>query len=189
LSGTNSGGTTTGAIDTTGATRLVISVCSHLGTAAPTVFDSKSNTLVPRTVQNGAAERIQLFDCFNPTVGSGHTFSATGTNTFASVGVQAFAGGGAFSVENGNVGNGVSMFAGSVVVPTAGLAVTAIGADLADTYAVGSNFVISDQLPFSSSNYFGQAMAYLLSSTAQTVNPPWTGGPADSTPAVIAAYA
>jgi hypothetical protein len=33
------------------------------------------------------------------------------------------------------------------------------------------------------------AMAYLLNSTAQTVNPTWTGGPADSTPAVIAAYA
>ena len=73
---------TTGAIDTTGATALRVVAITESSTA-PTITDSKSNSWT----QDGASTQISsafgaYVFCFRATtnnVGSGHTFSGTGT--------------------------------------------------------------------------------------------------------------
>lgn len=88
---TNSTSVTTTAIDTTGANFLVVAVSFYNGTAS--VSDNKGNTWVPLTLvakDSFYDSAIQFFIVQNPTVGSGHTITATAT--FPSAAFAAFSG-------------------------------------------------------------------------------------------------
>jgi hypothetical protein len=82
---------TTSSIDTTGATLLVVTI-HHYAPNAPSLSDNKSNTWSLAHNQGAGNERTRIYYCFNPTVGSGHTFSNTGTLNYASMSVLAFSG-------------------------------------------------------------------------------------------------
>src|SRR5690349_3343729 len=87
-----SGGSTTSAIDTTGADFIVVGVL-YSQAHHPTVSDSKSNTWTAvGSAHDSSQEGVQLYFCHNPTVGSGHTFSALASSSFASPFVIAFSG-------------------------------------------------------------------------------------------------
>jgi hypothetical protein len=107
---------TTGSINTTGATLIVIAVSSYSAAGAPTISDSKGNTWTALTakVNATAAVRTQLYYCYSPTGGSGHTFTATGF-CYASIHAFAFSGTtGTFDVENGTTGGTSPQSAGAI---------------------------------------------------------------------------
>ncbi len=79
--GVNGGDTTGTPIDTTGANLLIFGV-SYLDGSAPTISDSKSNTWTALTATlPSTSGDIRIYYAKNPTVGAGHTFSATGTGS------------------------------------------------------------------------------------------------------------
>src|SRR5258708_28367515 len=94
--GSSGTGATTNAIDTTGATLLILFVANYKyasGGINPIISDSKSNTWIGLTQNLQDIQcYIQLFYVENPTVGPGHTFTYTLTGAFGGLCVQAFNG-------------------------------------------------------------------------------------------------
>ncbi len=74
------GNVTTDAADTTGATLQVILAIYYSG--SPSLADSKSNTwtgLTSYSAGGGGNYNVKIFYCIGGTVGSGHTYSLTGS--------------------------------------------------------------------------------------------------------------
>src|SRR5437899_2522027 len=88
----NGNGFTTTAIDTSGATLLVVAVPSLFG-ATTSLSDSKSNSWTALTVQNAGGAVQQCWYAYDTSkVGASHTFTISAANTFSSVFVAAFSG-------------------------------------------------------------------------------------------------
>ena len=110
-----------GAIDTTGATLLVLALDDYPGVTGEAISDSKGNSWTPLTASTSGAIRVRLWYSFPTTTGSGHTFTVTGTDIFGSCAVQPFSGGGthAFDQQNGTTSaSGTSISPGSVTPGT-----------------------------------------------------------------------
>lgn len=186
-SGGSANGVTTGAIDTTGANLLVVNVAWYPAVTDPlTISDSKSNTWTALTQHGtggaGATTMHQrLYYCFGGTVGSGHTFTGSGTGTFPSAQVCAFSGvaSSPFDVQGGNqVTSATSITIGSIT-PSADNAVLVTGiaydGTATDTdVTVDSGFTKSDTNAYSAGNFIGGAMAYKILSAATATNPVWS---------------
>lgn len=165
---------TTSAIDTTGADLLIAFGTYPLSN---TPSDSKGGTWTPLTAQSGYG---RLFWCKPTSVGTGHTFSLTDSGGTA-LAIQAWSGSAAspFDQQNGFVGNApTSVWKPGAVVPTENNELIVCGAGLgsgiggAGTLSIDSGFTISDQVPYGVSYYCG--FAYLVQTTAGSVNPEWT---------------
>src|SRR6516164_6555384 len=106
ITGLGTDGGTSPAIDTTGATLLVISV-GYYAAATKTVSDSYSNTWTPLTAQeNSGDDGNRLWYALNPVVGTGHTFTITGSGVYLSACIAAFRGVAnvtPFDVQNGAI--------------------------------------------------------------------------------------
>lgn len=170
---------TTPAIDTTGATLLVVSVASFEDNAAPTLTDSKSNTWIGLTQQISTASRQRLFYCFDPIVGSGHTFTATGAASYPTVCVQAFAAppSAVLFGETGAANSSTSSIQPGIITPptNGALLVTGLTFLPTDGNSIDSDFIKTDSFDENVNN-FGGAQAYLIQPTAGAVNPTWTTG-------------
>src|SRR4051812_3822094 len=86
-------GGTTSSIDTTGANFIEVVVGSYNNATAPVLTDSKSNSygspvLSGNTGASGV--RHEVYKIESPSVGSGHTFTLTGSGTFCSLCAAAF---------------------------------------------------------------------------------------------------
>jgi hypothetical protein len=182
---------TTGAIDTTGADLLILQLESFLSATEPTVSDSKGNTWTPLTAYGtGVNTRTRIFYSVNPTVGSGHTFTATGLSTFPSIVASAWSGADTatpFDQENGATiaASSTSAQTGSVTPSEDGeLIIAAWGHDSATTGtpSVNGGFTLLEAAP-NNGQAFGIAQAYLIQTSAAAANPTlsWTGGTAGST--------
>lgn len=169
---------TSGAIDTTGADLIVIGIAVD-GSATPTISDSKSNTWTPLTASTLTVKTI-LYYCSNPTVGSGHTFSNTGAFNFCSLCVSAFSGvktSNPFDQENGATATGVTTVQTGSVTPTEDneLIVTHLGFNAAGLpTSIDSSFIETNDAEFGAANNYGSTMAYIVQTTAGSVNPTWT---------------
>ena len=108
------GGGTTSAINTTGAKILVAAVSTYVSSG--TISDSKSNTWVPLTANGSGGNAVaQLFYVVNPTVGTGHTFTSSGS--YISASVAAFAGVATtspFDEQTGSTGSGSTLATGNI---------------------------------------------------------------------------
>jgi len=164
---------TTSSVDTTGANLIVIYFAADSPT---TLSDSKSNSwtlLTLHNTMNGDDSRIAY--CLNPTVGSGHTFSNTGSNRFLAV--QAWSGattGYVSDTGNGGFGTTASIKPGSRTPGAAGnLIVSGVVyfANAAQTVSVDSGLTISDQA--NASNWAG-GMGYLITPSTSAVDLTWT---------------
>ncbi len=188
-SGTNSSGTTSSAIDTTGANLLVM-VVTYLTGGTLTVSDSKGNTWTGLTgVAASINETTRIYYSINPTVGSGHTFTASGSSTFPGIAVAAFANADTsspFDVQNGAQGKQ----AGSVTPSTNGqVLIAGLGQDNTNVpSAIDGGFTIQESLAGSGGNYFGTNLAYKFQSVAAASNPLWTSGQTNNDVAVIATF-
>src|SRR5262245_31953689 len=94
---------TTGAIDTTGATLLILVVGQESAVADCAISDSKGNTWNALTEQVEGAGRGAIYWSRPTSVGSGHTFTAEQTNSFPAICVEAWSGAHAspFDQQNG----------------------------------------------------------------------------------------
>lgn len=185
---------TTGSMNTTGATLLVAAVSSYSAVGAPTVSDSKGNTWVARTAYTNAAEavRVQLFYCYSPTVGSGHTFSTSAGTNYPAIRVLAFSGTtGSYDAENGN--DGASPLATGTVTPASNgeVIIAALGANYTTALtSITAGFTNYD-LPNNVGGSFFLSMAYYVQPTAgaQGCTFTWTASAGANTgAAAIAAF-
>jgi hypothetical protein len=177
IASTAAGGTanivTTSAIDTTGANLIVIAT-AKFNSNAITVSDSKGNTWTPLTARTGGAVHSRIYYCFNPTVGSGHTFSISGTNVFPSIGVGAFGGVDAYEAESGSSSTtGTSRQPGALVPSVDGCLVISGCATGAGTPAIDSGFS-ENTVSFASGQHASVGIGRLIQATAASVNPTWS---------------
>lgn len=170
---------TTPSIDTTGANLIIIGVSGWTG-SFPAPADSKGNSWTALTQRSYGDSIVCLYYCYAPTVGSGHTFSMSGT-VYASIMVLAFSGAASspFDAENGN-GNGstpVNTLAAGSITPSEDneLVVAVWGSSNFDSPSVDSGFTLSQVNAGTGLPYHG-GLAYKIQTTAATVNPTasWT---------------
>ncbi len=194
VKGANSGGGTTAAIDTTGASLLVIAT-KNFTTGDATVSDSKGNTWTGLTkkADGASAFNIRFYYAVNPTVGSGHTFTAAGGITYGmyAVAFSGIATSTPFDQENGAAGAalGTSVQTGAVVPSTNGQLILSSVQNIAgDTDSIDSSLSIIEHDGFSGGTTYGGAIAWYEQPTAASINPTWswTGGSDSAT--VIATF-
>lgn len=179
---TNGDTVATSAIDTTGATLLVVGL-SYRPAFFIQIADNKSNTLTGVINQNGAAPAsfIGIFE--NPTVGSGHIFSTSGdANSFPSISVLAFSGNAASPATDDtssffNNPAATSIQPGSVVPTTDNQLIVTHGAFNAVTDAnpptIDSGFTIQ-HFTGGLAEAYGLAIAYKILVGSGAQNPTWT---------------
>lgn len=184
---TGANSVTTASVDTTGANLLVLCLSSYSSVARPTISDSKSNTWIAAAdyTKNNGSPRSTIFYCYGGTVGSGHTFTASGTSSSASIAVLYFSGAVSSPKDqhNGTITNSAGTIATGSVTPTNNgqLLVAMIGRNLGVGTGVTINggFTIANQIATVGGNHFGIGAAYLIQTTATAANPTWTDGASD----------
>lgn len=174
---------TTGGMDTTGATLLVVAVASYNENPQPAVSDSKSNVWTGPVVSSGSsgAERIAFWHCIPTSVGSSHTFTASQATSFVSIVAAAFAGAAAStpldqSNATSTTGNGVisTAQAGSVTPGQDNeVVIAAIASSVTSVSSIDSSFTLPAFVLFSSGLHWGCALAYKIQTSAGAENPTW----------------
>lgn len=170
----------TTAIDTTGATLIVVTVTGS--NTSPSLADSKSNTWTRIELQNsGANATSAMYYAVSPTVGAGHTFTAT--ETFSMIFVQAWSGNSLVSPLDQHTSHtspsGSTFQPGSItplqpneLVLSSGFCGNTTGGGIP---SVNSGMTAVDGLAGAGgSNYGGGAMAYIVQTSAVAINPTWT---------------
>lgn len=192
---TDGNGFTTSAIDTTGANFIVIGLSTANNGGTDSISDNKGNTWIPLTQWIGGASdrQFQFFYCQSCTVGTGHTFTDTSTNTFPILMVAAFSGIATVPFDQQN-GNGV-LFTTSIstnsVTPTVGgeLVIAGLTYDDSSTPTIDSGFTIIDTSVGGPFGAQGGQMAYLIQTTATPENPTFTWTSSSRAAAGIATFA
>lgn len=187
-------GGTTSSVDSTGGNIVIVAVASYQSSAAPTVSDSKGNTYTALTEQVAAgSHRVQLFYAANATVGSGHTFTVTGSTTYSSISVNVFSGAkttSPFDVQNGANGGATSLATGSVTpsendeVVVAGIALDSAPSSL----TINSGFSTPSVAYFAGGSAYGVGSAYIIQTTAGATNPTWSWTGSSGQAAAIATF-
>lgn len=187
-------GTTTGAVDTSGADLLVVTVSDGFG-AIGTVTDSKSNTWNALTTytQGATGGRVTIYYAYNPNVGSGHTFTYAGANVFCAVEMTAWSGAlltDPFGTENGATTAGATSLSTGSVTPSEDnmLLISVLSFGASNTAAINSSFTISHQGNYSAATNYGGAQAYKVQSSAGAENPQWSWGASTAAAAAIATF-
>lgn len=172
-------GGTSSAVDTTGSNLIVLSV-SKYDLSAVSVSDSKGNVWTPLTARGIAANsNNRLYYCASPTVGTGHTFTATGSSVYVALGILAFSGAHAtpFDVENGTA-NGASTSANTGSITPAEdneLVIASISTDATSGKSIDSGFTFID-VPYGGGVNMGGGIAYKIQGALAAENPlfSWT---------------
>lgn len=183
---------TSSAIDTTGATLLVMLVTGDGANCTPssTISDSKSNTWTALANHGVGGGNVCIYYVNGgPTVGTGHTFSCQ--NSYPACGVEAFSGtatSSQFDQQNGNDVGGLTMNTGAIT-PSANNYVVVSGAQQGNNGVMSTTspvLIITDQINSLATS--SMAMGYQIQTTATTVNPLWDGGGHGMNGAVIASF-
>lgn len=194
VAGLGVNGGTSGAIDTTGVGLLVVAIVwsAAFGTTQPVLTDSKGNTWTALTKQTGSGSPATS-DCYlvlnytnNAIVGSGHTFTLTGTACYGAIATQGFSGvatSSPFDVQNGTSvytpGPTFTSVQPGSITPSANnyLLITAMS-NYVDTSnssrSIDLSFNITNQIGFDGSTFLPIAMAYQIQTTATARNPTWS---------------
>jgi len=180
---------TSGAIDTTTATLIVISVaydCGNQGATGSTPYadnmtaptDSLANTWVHIRSQQNSEQMESLWYAVSPTVGAAHTFTFTSAGA-AKPTLHVLA----FNTTNTQLeihAGGIGGF-GDTTCPmnsrtpskNAALIVTGLDFSFAGTITINGSFTLVNQVNVSGA-HVGGAIAYLIQTTAAAVGPTWT---------------
>jgi len=175
-------GATSSAIDTTGATFIVIAQSGVVASTFPPT-DSKSNTWTPLTEYAGGSLSVQLYYCSNPTVGTGHTFTVV-AGIAASIAVAAFdqtldaapeSAGGAGSASATTQQPGLlTPLTDNCLIVTGFEYVSATEPGPA---TISAGFTILENIGNASTSV-PVALAYQVQTTATAVNPTWSSNAA-----------
>ena len=181
---------TTGAIDTTGATLIILAVTHAAAGGTAVITDSQSNSWTALTAQDdGSGGRLQFFYKINPSTSATHTFTAGAQAAFGfAMIVASFKGTTTFTSENGAnsgsfTGNITTTSDGQLVVG-AGCATVGNGAFLSTvTAALGGNVA---KITVSGGNHLSLGMCYAYAfASGSVVGMTFTDAGLD---AVIAAF-
>ena len=192
---TNSTTVTSAAINTTGASLIVISLSYFQGGSFTTPTDSSSNTWTQLTVHTNNSDTSQvLFYVTNPTTSASHTFTENngGTSTYPGICVTAFSGtqtSSPFDVQNGNQGTTVTTLSTGSITPGSNneLVVTGVGGNYS-TSSINSGYTIIDSEPGVASHGYTAAIAYIVQTTATATNPTWTQSGSGTIATTIASF-
>lgn len=182
---------TTAAIDTTGASLLVVCVNDYTVNAS-TLSDSKGNTWTGLTAKMSTTAESKLYYCKNPTVGTGHTFTAAGTSIYATINVAAFSGAhltAPFDQQNGATTAGATSLATGSITPSENNELIIAGiSNVSAARSIDAGFTIANQVNYAAGFHYGGAIAYLIQTTAGAVNPSWSWTGSGEAAAVIASF-
>jgi len=185
----------TSAINTTGATLLVVGV-SMLPATTTTVTDSKSNTWVLTNNASNGVKTAQFY-ATSVSVGTGHTFTATNTTPgFPAIFVAAFATtntSAPLDQHTANSPNGTTTVQPGSITPGSNneLVVTSVcfNGTSGNTLSIDSGFTITNQAQGIGGQSYGGGLAYIVQGGALAVNPTWTLSPSSiGLNATIASY-
>lgn len=186
-------GGTTAAIDCTGANLIIRSLEWFAGGSITSNTDSSGNSYgSPIITQGGGAgnNAVSIYAVVNPTVSSSQTFSVAGVGSFPTISIECWNdSSGTPAFDTGAVNNGTALSASTIAagtfaylptVPNA-LVLTSISSftSVSVVYTPDSGFTVSDQTSPTAS-HVGGALAYLIQTTATSVNPIWTLSPPDA---------
>jgi hypothetical protein len=188
--GTNTA--TTGAINTTGANLIVISLGSQQTSGTPSFSDSAGNTWTFGLKYNVAAwQGAWMYYCSNPNVSTGHTFSFsfTGGNSSNMI-VSAFSGAATSSVLESFNGFSNTSFVSNV---QPGAITTTQGNEMLLTFIYWNNTpapTISTDFTVIRSTNTPQAAgaAYKITTSTGSFNPTWSNGTNNSLATFIASF-
>ena len=186
----NGNNVTTDAIDTTGANLLIIGLATYAGSVT-TVSDSKGNTWTALTQYGTSDSTVRLYYAENPTVGTGHTFSADEGAKYPAISVLAVKGAATSSVADqqngGTVVISTTVQPGSVT-PTEDneLVVTITCGYSGAPSAIDGGFALSSSVDYHSGQSMAGGLAYLIQGAAAATNPTWTW---DASSVIIASIA
>jgi hypothetical protein len=184
---------TTGSIDTSGCTLLILGLTSFVTAASTAPTDSKSNVwqLVANRDPGGAgAARVEIWVCYRPIVGSGHTFSHNVTNSYPAITVYGY------DIDfvplipdqaNSNTNASTTTLATGSVTPTLNneLLITVATINNVGWSSIDGGFTINGNIVGITGQRFTHAMAYLVQTTATAANPTWTAAGSGEATAVI----
>jgi len=199
--GLASGGGTTSGIDTSTVTYMQVWVSSYSGTnviGSGALHDNKSNTFNFVGFANDGLNisRLCIWDCLNPTVGSGHTFTLDNAGgaiggSFPSIAIVGTKGNAASSVIDQGSGtsstaSGTSVQPGSITPSTNNQLVIA-GASVLGAWSSGgvSGMTLLDSLPGDGVNYQGIIIGYTIQSSATPINPTFSWTTSENNSAAI----
>jgi len=178
---TDGNGVTTGAINTTGADLLVAVISDYSAGGGVSFSDSKGNTWALLTQYNdGVAARVQIAYVKSPSVGSGHTFTATNAFTFPSVCVAAFSGSdlsAPFDQQNGASNSSTTSQQPGSVTPSANNELLIAGVSFNGAFSglsVNSSFTSLDSAAYAGGACLGSALGYKIQTSAGAENPTWS---------------
>lgn len=190
--GASSSTVTTNAVDTTGANLIVVAVGSYDGLTAEALTDSKGNTWTALTAYRRVGDdRVRLYYCYGPTVGSGHTFTFAATNSFSSIAVQAWSGAASSPHDQENGANAAaSTIATGSVTPSENdeILVSAAVNEAGTISSIDSSFTTSNLQAAAGGLAYGVGMAYKIQTTAGAENPTWTLPSSQKTAATISTF-
>lgn len=186
---------TTGSMNSTGADFLVMLIYGQSTLFTPS--DSKGNSWTGLTAQvNVALGKVQIFYCVPTSVGSGHTFSASGNAgaipLIGGCAAMAFSGvkqTSTFDVENGAISGTSATIATGSVTPTESDSLFVFAAPASSTVNISSvsqGTIASNQIGVSGVNYPG-GICYLIQSGQSAVNITFTLSSGSGTPAACIA--
>jgi hypothetical protein len=184
IDGTGSG-VTTSAINTTGA-NLLVAVCNWYASSG-SISDSKGNSWTLGFATSGADTQVSIYYVYNPTVGSGHTFTWSAAN--GPIMVMAWSGSASSPADQSagqNATGSTTIQAGSITPSQNNeLVIAGVGANNS-TLSIDSGYTITDNESYTSGVSLGGAGAYLIQTTATATNPAWTlSGTNDSAAAIL----
>lgn len=183
----------TAGVTTTGSTLIVgvVWFTKFSGTTDVSMTDNKGNTYTALTLSGGAGnDKLRMFYCINPTVGTSHTFTSVGagsTSSYASISVAGFSGvktTGAFDQEAiASDSSGTTKQPGSITpVENNELIISGYGCNSSGgTIAVSAGYTLL-------SSVTKVCLAYKIQTTAAAENPTWTRGSSDQLIAGIASF-
>ncbi len=188
---TDSHAVTSSAIDTTGATLIVVNVSTYAGATAAVLSDSKSNTWSALTVKASTGTRSRLFYCAHPTVGTAHTFTLSTGSSYPTIAVAAFSGADTnpFDQESGAFTNSpVTTLQPGSLTPTDDRYLVVAGVTHTGTAATIDSGFTASTVDYLDSFHFAGGIAYKIQTTAAAVNPAWTWTTASEAATVMATF-
>lgn len=182
--GDGANGSTTPAIDTTGADLLVAAVGAYnLGVTWPSSFtDSAGNTWIQEAAaQNGNISGF-IYSCVAPTTSTTHTFTISHTGSYASASILAMSGVDTVtprpqSPVSNNAASATTIQPGSLTPGAAGnLMVTAIahGHYSGGTMSLNSGYTVQEHQNYVGGTAVGSAIGYEEAPSTSALNPTWT---------------
>jgi hypothetical protein len=178
-------GVTTSAIDTTSA-NLLVAVCNWYASSG-SISDSKGNIWTLGFATSGADTQVSIYYVYNPTVGSGHTFTWSAAN--GPITVMAWSGSASSPADQSSGQNtaGATTVQPGSITPSQNNELVIAGVDANNNISsIDSGYTITDNESYTSGVSLGGAAAYLIQTTASATNPTWTlSGINDSGAAVM----